>query len=134
MTFMRRILRSSSASSTVDFAFALPVLITIMLGTLQLGQYFQVSGTLRHALGEGIRYAKVYPTATQAQVTDEIRDSMPAVDQGKISAVVFVRGTSGGIDWAAAAIRYRLEPFIPFIPVPPITIQETSVAYIPAGV
>jgi hypothetical protein len=40
----------------------------------------------------------------------------------------------GGIDWAAARISYRLEPFIPFIPIPPIKIHETSVAYIPAGV
>ena len=133
MTLMRRILRSTSASSTVDFAFALPVLVTIMLGTLQLGQYFQVSGTLRHALGEGIRYAKVYPNATQSEVTGEIRDALPAVDQAKISSLAFVRGTSGGVDWAVARIRYRLEPFIPFIPVPPITIEETSVAYIPAG-
>lgn len=134
MMLWHTLLRDTRASSTVDFAFALPVLLTIMLGTLQLGQYFQVSGTLRHALGEGVRYAKVYPSATQGEVLAEIRDELPAVDQSKIKALVFVRGTSSdGIGWGAARIQYSLEPMIPLIPVPPITITETSISYLPAG-
>lgn len=133
MTMFKRLRQDTRASSTVDFAFAFPVLIAIMLGTLQLGQYLQVAGTLRHALGEGIRYAKIYPSATEAEVKAEIRDSMPAVDRDKITALVFIRGTSSGIEYTGAGMRYRLEPMIPLVPVPPITIQETSVAYVPPG-
>lgn len=134
MNMLQKIRRDTRASSTVDFAFALPVLITIMLGTMQLGQYLQVSGTLRHALGEGVRYAKVYPDATQSDVIAEIKDEMPAVDHSKIKAVVFVRGTSSGINWGAAGIQYKLEPMIPLVPLPPITITETSISYLPAGI
>lgn len=133
MSMWQKLRRDTRASSTVDFAFALPVLVTIMLGTMQLGQYFQVSGTLRHALGEGVRYAKVYPSATQAEVLAEIRDELPAVDQSKIKALVFVRGTSSGIKWGAAGIQYNLEPMIPLVPVSAITITETSISYLPAG-
>lgn len=133
MTFFKRLRRDTRASSTVDFAFALPVLIIIMLGTLQLGVYLHVSGTLRHALGEGIRYSKVYPNATADDVKAEIKDEMPAVDAANISALVFIRGTSGSIDYSAAGIRYKLKPMIPLVPLPPITITETSIAYLPAG-
>ena len=132
MTFFSRLRRSTHASSTVDFAFALPVLMIIMLGTLQLGVYMHVSGSLRHALGEGIRYAKVYPSATADDVKNEIKSELPAIDPDNITALVFIRGTSGSIDYGAAGIRYRLEPIIPLIPVPAITITETSVAYLPS--
>lgn len=133
MSLFRRILREQHAASTVDFAFALPVLITIILGTMQLGHYFHVSGSLQHALGEGIRLAKVDPTATSADIRAEVEDEMAAIDTSKITGFAFVRGTSSGIDYGAVAIRYKLEPMIPLVPLTELTIQETKVAYLPTG-
>lgn len=133
MSFIRRLLREQHAASTVDFAFALPVLATIMLGTMQLGQYFHVSGSLQHALGEGIRLAKVDPTATSTEIRAEVEDEMAAIDTSNITGFAFVRGTSSGIDYGAVAIRYQLEPMIPLVPVSAITIQEVKVAYLPVG-
>lgn len=131
ITFVR-ILRDKGGSGAVDFAFAFPVLITLMLGTIQLGMYLQASGTLRHALGEGIRYAKVYPDATTEEVLNEVRSEMPIMDQDKISRLSFVRGTSNGAQYGRLTIAYQLEPMFPLVPVPPITISETKTAYLPA--
>ncbi len=131
MTKLLNLLRDRSGSAAVDFAFAFPVLITLMLGTIQLGVYLQASGTLRHALGEGIRYAKVYPDATSTQVLDEVRSEMPAMSTANISKLQFVRGTSNGAEYGQISISYKLEPLIPLMPVPPITISETKKAYLP---
>ena len=130
---IRRILSNRDASSTVDFAFALPVLIAIMLGTIQMGIYLHASGAIRHALGEGIRLAKVYPDATSAEVKTEVLDSMAALDKNKVTGFAFVRGTSGGIKYGAVAMRYQLEPMFPLVPLPAINITETRAAYLPAG-
>lgn len=127
-----RMLRDKSGSAAVDFAFAFPVLITLMLGTIQLGVYLQASGTLRHALGEGIRYAKVYPDATTEEVLDEVRSEMPVMNLDNISQLSFVRGTSNGAAYGQISIAYRLEPMMPLVPVPTITISETKTAYLPA--
>ena len=132
MSMIKSLLRSTRASSTVDFAFAFPVLITIMLGTIQLGAYLQASGTLRHALGEGIRYAKVYPDATSDEVLEQVRSEMPAIDADNISRLSFVRGKSNGAQYGQISIAYKLEPMIPLVPVPPITISESKTAYLPS--
>lgn len=83
----RKLLVDRRGSGSVDFAFAMPVVVTLMLGTIQLGVYLQASGTLRHALGEGIRYAKVDPDATETEVLNEVKDEMPAMDPQKITSL-----------------------------------------------
>ena len=132
MMMFRKLLADRRGSGSVDFAFAIPVVVTLMLGTIQLGVYLQASGTLRHALGEGIRYAKVDPTATQTQVLNEVRDEMPAMDPQKIKSLTFERGTANGADYGKIAISYRLEPMIPLVPLPAITINEEKTAYLPS--
>ena len=132
MTLLRKLRRQASGSTTVDFAFALPVVVILMLGTLQLGLYLQASGTLRHALGEGIRFAKVDPDALEADVLAEVKDEMPSMDTSKITKLTFERGTSNGADYGKIAISYKLEPIVPLVPIPPITISEEKTAYLPS--
>ncbi len=132
MSTFGKILRDKGGSGSIDFAFAFPVLITLMLGTIQLGMYLQASGTLRHALGEGIRYAKVYPDATTDEVLDEVRSEMPAMNPDNISELGFTRGTSNGASYGQISIAYRLEPIMPLVPLPAITISETKTAYLPS--
>lgn len=127
-----RLFRDNSASTTVDFAFALPVLLTIMLGTFQLGQYLHASGAMRHALGEGIRYAKVHTSADSSTIKSEVLSEMAVLDPKNVVGFSFVRGTTNGVDYATIAIRYKLEAMMPLVPVPDITITETKVAYLPA--
>lgn len=129
---LRHLLRNDRGSSTVDFAFALPVVAIIMLGTIQLGIYLQAAGTLRHALGEGIRYAKVDPDATQSQVLEEVKDEMPSMNSDNITKLTFERGTTNGADYGRIAISYKLEPIVPLVPVPAITISEEKTAYLPS--
>lgn len=131
MINIRKLLSNRTGSSTVDFAFAFPVLIAIMLGTIQLGQYLHASGAMRHALGEGVRMAKVDPDASTAQIKREIRDELVALDKDKIVSLRVVRGTDHGANVATAQIKYKLEPMIPLIPVPPITITEEKKVWLP---
>lgn len=127
----RKLGRDQRGNTTVDFAFAFPVLLTIMLGTLQMGQYLHTSGALRHALGEGVRLAKVDPTASTTQIEREVRDELVAIDKDNILSLKATRGTSNGAKFSKIAIRYKLEPMIPLIPVPPITVSEEKTVWLP---
>ena len=128
---MRAFLTNREGSSTIDFAFALPVLATLMIGMVQMGVTLHTSGALRHAAGEGIRMAKVNPDATEAEVLNEVRDELVAMKADNITNLTFTRGTSNGADYGEVSISYRVDPIISFLPVPPVTLTETKQAYLP---
>ncbi len=128
----RKLFFDRAGASTVDFAFALPVLLVIMLGPIQMGQYLHASGAVRHALGEGIRLAKVDPNAPIDLIKREIRDELVAVDKDNIVSLDVTRATnSNGSKTATTKIQYKLEPMIPLVPVPPITITEEKSVWLP---
>lgn len=119
-------------ATVIEFAFALPVLVTLMVGILQYGMILHTSGGLRNALGEGIRHAKVYPSATQASVLQKTRDALPGIDPNGITALTFERGVSNGAAFGRLSITYQAEAVIPFVPVQAITLTETKTAYLPS--
>lgn len=129
---MRKLLRDTEGSSTVDFAFALPVLTVIMLGIVQMGVTLHASGAMQHAVGEGIRLAKVDPDATTADIEAEVKDEMTALDLDKIAELTVVRGTSNGADFGKVTLKYKVDPVIQLLPVPSITLTEEKQAYLPA--
>ncbi len=128
---IRKLLADCRGATAVEFAFAMPILITIMLGTLQFATALHASGALRHGLGEGIRYAKVYPGATETEVLDHTRAGLAGLNPDRIETLTFQRGTLNGAEFGQVSIDYRLEPLVPFIPVPAIVLSETKFAYLP---
>ena len=128
---MRALLTNREGSSTIDFAFALPVLATMMIGMVQMGVTLHTSGALRHAAGEGIRLAKVNPDATETEVLNEVRDELVAMKADNITNLTFTRGTSNGADFGEVSISYRVDPIIKYLPVPAVTLTETKQAYLP---
>lgn len=127
----KRFFKDRSASTTVDFAFALPVLLVIMVGTFQLGLYLNYSGAMRHALGEGIRLAKVDTAADQDAIKAEVVSEMITLDPNNIVGFAFVRGTVNGVQYGTIVMKYKMESIMPLVPIPDITITETKTAYLP---
>jgi Flp pilus assembly protein TadG len=60
----RRIAAGHRGQSLVEFAFGLPLLLLILLGTLDLGQMFFEYIDLRNAVREGASYGARNPTDT----------------------------------------------------------------------
>jgi hypothetical protein len=103
----------------------------LMVGLLQVALVMHANGALRHTLGQGIRFAKVYPGATQAEVIAQTRGSLADLDPDKITSLTFERGTAtNGATYARLSIRYELRPVIPFGPVTVIPLSQTRSAYI----
>ena len=127
----RRILSDKRGSTTVDFAFALPVLLILMLGTIQMGQYLHISGALRHAVGEGVRLAKVDPDATAERIKREVRSELVAMDKDGLLGVKVERGTTGGASYSRIWVKYEMKPIMPLIPVPPVTVTQEKTVWLP---
>ncbi|HSG34202.1 MAG TPA: TadE/TadG family type IV pilus assembly protein [Sphingomonadaceae bacterium] len=129
---LKRLWQDQAANSTVEFVIAAPVLVSFMVGILQIGQVMHANGAMRNAIGDGIRYAKVYPDATETQVLNETRAGMAGVNVDGITELQFVRGTANGAAFGRITMQYELQPMIPFAPMPPIVIEEERTAYLPS--
>jgi Flp pilus assembly protein TadG len=69
---MRRfkILGSDERGSTVvEFAFAMPVLASLLYGIATLGMFFEANAGIQHALGQGARYATLCPSDASGTCT-----------------------------------------------------------------
>lgn len=128
---IRRIRDDRSGSLGFEFALAMPILVTLMLGILQFAMVLHASGAMRNAMGEGLRLAKVYPTATADEVYAETRDEFVGVAHSGIKRLLFTRGTAtNGAAYGRLVMTYELKPMLPFAPIPAITLQETKQVYL----
>jgi Flp pilus assembly protein TadG len=125
-----RLLPDTRGATTLEFALALPLLATLMVGFLQFAIVMHTSGGIRHALGEGLRFAKVNPAATAQQVVDETRASLVAIDPAGIAGINFTRGVQNGGQFGRLTITYQARPVVPFIPDRVITLSETKQIYL----
>jgi Flp pilus assembly pilin Flp len=127
---MRRTIADEGGATAVEFAFAFPVLIMLLVAGLQFGIVLHTSTGLRHALGEGIRYAKINPGLTDEAILTRTKDSLSGIDKGGITSLTYERGTENGADYGVIAVDYEVTPMIPFAPVGTIRLSESKRAYL----
>ena len=132
MKLLRQLRRDNTGSFAIEFAIALPVLIAMMIGILNFGLVLNANGSMRNAMGEGLRLAKVDPTATDASVIAATRSALVGVDPNAVQVLTFARGTSNNTETGAMTMSITLRPIIPFAEIPPIVLTETKQIYLPS--
>ena len=131
--FLRRLGRDTTGSLGFEFAIAMPILVTLMLGVLQFGMALHAAGAMRNAMGEGLRLYKVDRTVTATEVYAETKDELVGVDQKGIDKMVFTTGTAAnGASYGKMVMKYTLEPLMPFAPIPDIVLIEEKYIYLQA--
>lgn len=129
--FFQRLNGDRQGTVGLEFAMAIPVLVSLLLGILQFAMFLHAAGAMRNAMGEGLRLAKVYPTATAEQVYTRTKDRFVGVDQSGITKLEFTRGTAAnGASYGKLVMSYTLEPIMPFMPIPPFVIEEEKEIYL----
>ena len=85
MNLIRKLHRDEQGATVVEMAIALPVLTVFIYGIFQLGVLFQANAGMQHALGEGARYATIWPTPSDAQITAKISSEVFGTKNGTFS-------------------------------------------------
>lgn len=98
------IVRDFRGAALIEFALILPLLVLFIYGTFIIGQLFQANAGIQHALGEGARYATIYPTPTNAQIRAKILDSKFGTNSGTFTVATPVNG-SGYKDLSVTFLR-----------------------------
>jgi Flp pilus assembly protein TadG len=69
LRLLRCVLRNDRASSATEMALAVPLLLTLMLGAFELGNYFMTEHKVVKAVRDGARYAARRPFTDYAGCT-----------------------------------------------------------------
>jgi Flp pilus assembly protein TadG len=75
--------------AVLEFAIVGPVLLTILLGVVEMGRMFYIRHALEYATGEAARYYMINPTATQDAVTAALRAAMAGGMGSSISTPIY---------------------------------------------
>jgi len=92
MTGFRTLVRDDRGASTVEIALVLPMLILFIYGIFVVGTIFQANAGMQHALGEGARYATIYPAPSNAAIVQRMQDKVFGASGGTFNSTV-VNGT-----------------------------------------
>lgn len=132
MTVLRKLRHCREGSVGLEFGMALPILVVLMIGILQYGLVLNANGSMRNAMGEGLRLAKVNPAATNSEVLSRTRSTLVGVDPNAVTSLTFARGTSNNTQTGTMTMQVTLTPIIPFAPIPPIVLNQTKRVYLPS--
>lgn len=129
----RRMSRDEAGALGLEFGIAVPILIALMLGIVQFGLVLGANGSMRDAMGEGLRLAKVDFDATEAEVTARTRAAFIGGKVSAIESLTFARSVdANGAKLGTMTMTYTVQPWIPFVPLDPIVMSETKTIYLPS--
>jgi len=125
-------LRNNEAGvAAVEMALALPILLVLIYGIFQIGVIMSASAGMQHALGEGARFATVFPTPTDAEIGTRMQDRVFGMNIGTFSTpTVTTPATSVCTNCRLLSVTYAVTPNFLFFSGPPITMTRTKQVYL----
>jgi Flp pilus assembly protein TadG len=123
---IKRIKRDETGAAVVEMAFALPILLTFVYGIFQLGVIFAANAGMQHALGEGARYATLYPSPTDSQIKTKMENKLFGTKIGQYT----VADPTGTTNYKDLQVSYKVTPNFLFFKLPEITINRTKRVYL----
>ena len=125
-----RLRRDDEGAAALEFALAAPALILFIIGIAQFGIMFMANNGLKNAVGDGARYATIYPRPTNAQITQRVTDGRFGLDPSRITGPTYATGTSNGANYLTITMSYTVTPDFIFFSLPPMTLTETRRAFV----
>lgn len=72
---IRKLRRDREGAAAVEFALVIPILLTMIWGMFQVSLLYQANAGVQNALGEAARYATIWPTPSDADITAAIQNT-----------------------------------------------------------
>ena len=130
MTIMRNIKRDEKGVAAVEMAFALPILLLFVYGIFQFGVILQANAGMQHALGEGARYATLYPKPADSLIQTRMSNSVFGMNIGTFGApTVTTPATSECTNCRLLTVSYTVTPDFVFFSGPAINLVRTKRVY-----
>ena len=133
MSRLANLKRSERGAAAMEFALAVPVLVSFIWGIFQVGLLFWASAGMQHALGEGARFATlcINPSPectvpTDAQIQARINDKVFGTQNGTFT----VSPPVSGAGFKTLSVTYTTPTNFLFISGPTVTLTKSKKVYI----
>jgi Flp pilus assembly pilin Flp len=120
-----RICRNQQGSAAVEFAFAAPVLLLVIIGLVQLGILFSAQAGIANAVNEAARFATTFPTPTDGQIIERMKQRRFMVRAEHMAVPAPVRGISNGVAYIDLTMTYSAPLNFVFFSTQPIPLRQT---------
>ncbi len=118
--------RNERGAAVIEMAIALPVLVLFIWGIFQMGLLFQANAGMQHALGEGARYATIWPTPTDAQIKGRIGDKVYGVNNGTFT----VADPASSSGFKTLSVSYSMPMNFLLFEGPTVNVTRTKKVYV----
>jgi Flp pilus assembly protein TadG len=133
MICFKNIRRDERGVAMIEMAFALPILLLFVFGIFQFGVILQANAGIQHALGEGARYATLFPRPADNLIQAKMADEVFGLNVGTFSApTVTTPATSVCTNCRLLTVNYTVTPDFIFFSGPQITLNRTKRVYVSA--
>lgn len=111
----KRFFKAVDGASAVEFAMILPVFVTMVMGTIQMGIVYYQAGTVQFALEEAARQVMVNPDMSSGQIQSSIENKLEDLTSQTVT-VTYSLDNSGPISVAQVNASFSIQVVIPFVP------------------
>lgn len=131
MSMLKLLRRNDDGAAAIEFAIAVPILVTFIYGIFQVGLLFEANAGMQHALGEGARLATLYDSATTDHVATDtaIKARMNAKLFGQNDGTFTVSDPVSGTGYKTLQISYTRTMNFLFFAGPTVTVTRSKKVY-----
>ncbi len=133
MMGLRRLRRDERGAAVIEMAFALPAMVVMMWMIVQLGLVFRAMSGIQHALGEGARFATLFPQPDNDDIKDRIENAVYGIGPGNFTISDPVAGVEDGTVFLDLTVSYTQETDLLLLPGPDITVSRSKRVWV-AGI
>lgn len=121
MKSLSRLKKDETGAAILEMAFALPVFLALIWAVVQLGLVFRANAGIQNALGEGARYATLFPTPTDEAIKAKMDATVDGIGPGTFTPTVTPNNTAKYKD---LRVQYSQDTNLIVYPGPRITITR----------
>lgn len=121
-----RLITNDKGVAAVEMAFALPILIIMLWMMVQMGLVFRAMSGINHGLGEGARYATLYPQPSSGQIKSKISSTVYGIGPGDFDIPAPIVGVEDGSSYMDLTVTYSQETDLLLLPGPTISVTRSK--------
>lgn len=131
MIRLARLWRDERGSPAIEFAIAVPALVSIIYGIFQVGMIYHANAGIQHALGEGARYATLYDASksnyvhTNAEILAKVNEKLFGEGGGTFTATI----PSSGVGFINLQVTFTKKLDFLFMTGPTVTLTRSKKIY-----
>jgi Flp pilus assembly protein TadG len=120
-------------AAAIEMAFALPAMVIMMWTVVQGGLVFRAMSGIQHALGEGARFATLFPQPDNEDIKERIEEKVYGIGPGTFTIADPVAGVEDGSVFLDLQVSYTQPTDLLLLPGPTITVSRSKRVWV-AGI